>query len=87
MILSRHGDMLRSGMLPDIVQGLLNHSVDNNLASPREKVINLDEVKGYVDAITPREVPDQPLKGSGQAEILEEWGLKSLVRRWTFSMT
>jgi len=56
----------------------LNHSVDNNLAIPREKVINLDEVRGYVDPITPREVSDQPPKGGGQAEILKDVGAQVL---------
>jgi hypothetical protein len=72
MILSRYGDMLRPGMLPDIVQGLLNHSVDNNLAIPREKVIDLGEVTGDVDPIISGEVSDQPSKGGSQAEILQD---------------
>jgi hypothetical protein len=52
----------------------LNHSIDNNLGIPREKVIDFDKVTGYVDSVTPREVSDQPLKGGGQAEILKDLG-------------
>jgi hypothetical protein len=56
----------------------LNHSIDNDPSISREKVVQLAEVTGDLNPITLREISDQPLKGGGQAEILEDMGAQVL---------